>query len=400
MNNSFPCHTQFTKIYLYIALIFGVFLYDFIGDQLSFTFIDEILVLWIFLFAIMHKGINRECRTFILIALFYLVYSFIISSNVYQGILMDFTIQVKPFIAFYCAYKLNLGLTIKQRKGIKKLVLLLVIIVLIIACVDYDFAMYRLLGHTSRFATFYEVLGFTYFYCSDRNKKDLFITICIWCIGLLSMRSKCYGFVSISIALLYAVKDKHFYKFKLSSICIVIMLIAVMMFAAWDKIYFYLYTGTLQADDISDMFARPALYATSFKILLDYIPFGSGFGSFACFASREYYSPLYAKYGIDTVFGLSKEVPEFISDTYYPVLSQFGIIGIILIFIFFKRRVRTIINSFERNGNSDWLKISILFIVFFLIESLSDSTMIQNRGVVIMIIFAMYINEGKHISKE
>lgn len=64
----------------------------------------------------------------------------------------------------------------------------------------------------------------------------------------------------------------------------------------------------------------------------DYFPFGCGLGSFGTFASAEYYSPIYEMYGLNHIWGLSKNMPIFICDAFYPELAQFGIIGAILYF--------------------------------------------------------------------
>lgn len=62
-------------------------------------------------------------------------------------------------------------------------------------------------------------------------------------------------------------------------------------------------------DSVPEEFmARAMLYVTSFEIFKDFFPFGSGFASFASHSSGVYYSPLYAKYGIENVKGISKTI--------------------------------------------------------------------------------------------
>ena len=90
-------------------------------------------------------------------------------------------------------------------------------------------------------------------------------------------------------------------------------------------------------DSVPEEFmARAMLYVTSFEIFKDFFPFGSGFASFASHSSGVYYSPLYAKYGIENVKGISKNNYSYIADTYYPCLAQFGIIGVFLYILFFR----------------------------------------------------------------
>lgn len=48
----------------------------------------------------------------------------------------------------------------------------------------------------------------------------------------------------------------------------------------------------------------------------DYVPFGSGLGSFGTAASAKEYSPLYYKYHMDDVWGLTLENPMFLADAF------------------------------------------------------------------------------------
>lgn len=95
------------NLFFYLLLfgyIFGVILYDF----LKFDYTDEILALFLVLFAgitIWERKSIKELHILIWIVSifsFYAVYSFWIGSNVPQAIFMDFVIQIKPFLAFYC----------------------------------------------------------------------------------------------------------------------------------------------------------------------------------------------------------------------------------------------------------------------------------------------------------
>ena len=83
-----------------------------------------------------------------------------------------------------------------------------------------------------------------------------------------------------------------------------------------------------------EMWSRPAMMGTLFLILIDYLPFGCGLGSFGTFASAKYYSNTYAEYGLDKLWGLSEDKPDFIADAFYPELAQFGIVGVVLYFWF------------------------------------------------------------------
>ena len=163
---------------------------------------------------------------------------------------------------------------------------------------------------------------------------------------------------------------------------------------AWEKFQFYFITGS--SDDMTESFARPALYQGAFVILKDYFLFGPGLGSYANFASAEYYSPLYYEYGLNQVFGLEEGEGSFIADTFFPQLAQFGIVGVILFFMFFRKRYKETMYYYNVNCDPLIMKMSLLILIFFMIESSVDSTFVHNRGMIMMILWGMIINESKY----
>lgn len=76
--------------------------------------------------------------------------------------------------------------------------------------------------------------------------------------------------------------------------------------------------------------ARLALYIGSIEIAQDHLPLGVGLGRYGSWLSREHYSPVYAQYGLDRVYGLSPTNPRFITDTFWPqILGELGILGLL-----------------------------------------------------------------------
>jgi O-Antigen ligase len=76
--------------------------------------------------------------------------------------------------------------------------------------------------------------------------------------------------------------------------------------------------------------ARVALYEGSVEIARDYLPLGGGMGRFGSWMSRQQYSPLYTKYGLDTVRGLKPPNPTAATDTFWPqILGEMGVIGLL-----------------------------------------------------------------------
>lgn len=87
--------------------------------------------------------------------------------------------------------------------------------------------------------------------------------------------------------------------------------------------------GGSSTPDQVDAAPRIALYTTSVQIAQDEFPLGAGLGKFGSWMSRIEYSDVYREYGLDHVFGLSRQNPQFITDTFWPqVLGETGILGL------------------------------------------------------------------------
>lgn len=382
-------NNHFSFFILLFSLIFGVVLYDQIS-LMGFTYIDEIIALFLFVESIFRNKIGSEYRKFLFLSFVFLLYSIIRKVNVVPAAFTDFFIITKPFIAFYSVYYMGILLNDKQKNVLRRIIFILALVFFFGALINYDLFVWTVPSHASRFATMMVVLAFMYYYCSKREKTSIWITIVILSVSLLSLRSKAYGFFTIVFVFLYFFNSK---KFKLNIISLIVVLggLFLVIFVSWEKISYYFMEGT-QSDYIEDYMARPALYTGAVWVLKDYPIMGPGLGTYASYASAKYYSPLYAQYNLDKVYGLN-ETGSFINDTFFPSLAQYGLVGIFFFFFFFYRRYLDIKENKLSNGNVIWFKMSLLFFMFFFIESTSDSTFVQNRGVVMMILFAMYLKD-------
>jgi hypothetical protein len=80
---------------------------------------------------------------------------------------------------------------------------------------------------------------------------------------------------------------------------------------------------------------RTALYVGSVAVARDHFPFGGGLGRWGSFMSRLDYSPLYAEYGLNRIWGLSPTNRIAIDDTFWPsVLGETGVFGLIAFALF------------------------------------------------------------------
>ena len=130
------------------------------------------------------------------------------------------------------------------------------------------------MGHSTYFAAGVIATSLCFLFTGNFSMKEKFIFLGMLSIGLLSGRSKFYGFYALSVFMtLYFSNIKNFKLNLKNSLIIIIMLVAIIA-VAWQKIYFYFFQ-TLTSDVDKDMIARYVLYATSPQILMDYFPFGS-----------------------------------------------------------------------------------------------------------------------------
>ena len=86
--------------FLIFGYLFGVIFYDFI----EFSYVDELMALFLVVFAgmiVIERKNWKELKSIGIltgILSFYLIYSFIIKSNTPGAIIMDFLTQIKPFL--------------------------------------------------------------------------------------------------------------------------------------------------------------------------------------------------------------------------------------------------------------------------------------------------------------
>jgi hypothetical protein len=376
--------------------------YDLINTLFEFSYVDEIcagLLLLLFVYKVMHTKTWEFNKSFLItlgIFLFYLIYSFVIHANTKSAILTDFVIQLKPYLAFFCAYALQPKLTENQKKIIRQLVLLCCLYVLTIGMTSMisDEVIRFTFGHESRLATASSVLALLYLYCSRYEKTDKMIFILLLSIGILSGRSKHSGFFAICLLVMIYFNQSFKMKLSVRNVTFMIVALAFAAFVAREKIYYYFVTGGFGdgGNAPSDLYARMALYYFSLFIFTDYFPFGSGFATYATYASATDYSPIYIKYGMQNMHGLTKEAPEFVADTYFPALAQFGVAGVLLFFSFWIHLVLKAIKAYRQNMHKE-ATIALIIIIFFMIECTSDATITHNRGLFIMMLLGVLCSD-------
>jgi hypothetical protein len=392
---------------LTFALVFTIILYYPIGFQ----FTDELCIAALFLLFLygMLKtpdwAFNKVFLFTLGVFLFYTAYSVLIGSNGKRAIFTDLIIQMKPYIAFFCVYQLKPLFNPQRKKLLKDITLLFWFVFLlplgIAGAINED--VLDIMGHPAIYGIAITIVGLTFLYCSDFSKRDKLIFLLLLFVGIFSGRSKFYGFIVLSV--FFALFSGQLLKFKwsLKNILIILIALGLMFFVAWEKIYLYFVQAMVENPEVDeDMMARFVFYRTMPNILSDYFPFGSGFASFATYPSAVFYSDTYAEYGLNMVYGLTRDDPKFASDTFYPALAQFGVAGIILYILFWMYILRRAFLYFRVNPKPQLKSLItvILIIAFITIEGTSASTFIAQGGFYVMMLAGLILSEMKVVNEK
>lgn len=376
-------------IYWFILLYipFGCILYYLDLGFLRLQYYDEICTLLLLLYTLLQRSnklcFPKEFSIFLCVVLFYFLYSIIWRGIGLNVVLYDLQQQVKPYIIFYCIWKIKPYFSLRQCKILKKVAifstLFLVLSFLLTGAKIESTYLFDMRGQ--EFATTSLSCGMLFYSMSRKKNNDKVIFAVMLGVGLLGGKSKMFAEAFVILLILFFVKEKmKLCSIKSFFICLVLLVGAI--FVAWVKFDQYYVTG------ISDeSLARPMMYKTGFLIFLDYFPFGSGFGTFATEASRVYYSSLYGKYGLWGIWGLEEGGASFVSDTFYPSIAQFGIVGLLIFISFWRKRfLEFSADSLER------YKIGLFVVIVLLGDAIADSTYVSNRGVMMWIVLGLLIS--------
>ncbi|MDR2233241.1 MAG: O-antigen ligase domain-containing protein [Tannerella sp.] len=376
-----------------ISYVWGIVLYNIIGLEL----IDEALIACMtlfFLYVMFRKSqweINKVFLIVLGIFMFYMIYSFSIQSNTKVAIVSDFLIQMKPYLAFFCMYQLRPVISEKQKKLLNQIALVCWFLLLPIGIYGFNNHMnfVRIIGHPTNYVGAVVATALMYFFTSEGTKFNKLIFIGLLSIGILSGRSKFYGFFVLALAVILYFNDIKRLKLNIKTVVTGLLIVAAMLFVAREKIQLYL-TPVISGDVEFDYIARLALYATSYSLFQDFFPFGCGFASFGTYYSGVYYSNIYPEYGLDGVWGLSKSYSSFISDTYYPSLAQFGVVGVALFLLFWVYIVHKGLTFNFSKKNMHYFLIILCISGFLLIENIAEAAFTSNKGA-FMMLFLGYV---------
>lgn len=397
------------RISVYI-LMFGI---TFLIPSIQYlTFIDELCAYSFLLLAITDCIANGNWAKYkplwvlVCVLTFYAIYSIVINSNTKPAILLDWIIELKPFIPLFVLLAINPKFTHYEKKIIS-IICIANATICSLALMGGTYVIGKIVFHHTYAGNIIFLSSMFILYCNiDAHGKisrtTLITAVTYLTLGILSLRSKYYGIYLCTLYFLFMYRPGSLKNINAKHLSALLLLCVAILAAAWNKIQYYFLTGESTSFDPSviESFARPVLYLTGIQILFDYFPFGSGLASFATYASSVSYSPTYYEYGIHTVHGLSPNGEfNFICDAFYPSLAQFGIIGVYLFvyfWVYIYRYLRTLIRYNAALFKYQFI-IGSLIICFFLIESIAGTTLTQTPGIVAMSLLGIICGCGNQI---
>lgn len=379
-------YTWFWIIYFPVCIAFDV--------AVNFDWSDEILTVILLGYAltkqrylVKNQERTREISIYIALMIFYLGYSLIMRITTPRGVMLDFMQQLRPYAVFYLTWMMAPDFTAFQKKRIKWVMLLSFFGYLLAFKFKPSLVTPFGGGESAALGQIALCCAMIYYLFSKQTKQNRNIAIFIMLLGLLSGKSKFFGECVVFIALVVFVKSKINW-LSATTLFKLCALGTVVLFFTWTKFDAY-YVQGFQED--AEAMARPATYETSVLIMFhDYIPFGSGLGSFGTSAAAKEYSPLYYKYGLDGIWGLTPANPMFLADAFYPTLAEFGIVGLFFFLWFWKRRLW----ESNRIPNLIYYRVALMCILTLALESTADSSYLSGKGMGYFMILALCLNSA------
>lgn len=380
-------YTWFWIIYFPVCIAFAV--------TINFDWSDEILTVALLGYAFMKqrflvkdKGRTTEINIYIGLMIFYLVYSLLIQVTTFRGVYLDLLQQLRPYAVFYLTWMMAPEFTSKQKKRIKWVMLFSFFGYLILFKIKPSVVTPYGGEESAALGQIALCCAMIYYLFSKQTKRNRNIAILIMLLGLISGKSKYFGECVVFIALVMFVKSKINFT-SVSTLLKVAALGCVVIFFTWTKFNAYYVEGF--QDDAQEM-ARPLTYETGMEIMFkDYIPFGSGLGSFGTAAAAKEYSPLYYDYKLDMVWGLTPENPMFLADAFYPTLAEFGIVGLFFFLWFWKKRLW----ECNKIPNIVYYRMALMAILALALESTADSSYLSGKGMGYFMVLALCLNSGR-----
>lgn len=384
-------YTLFWILYFPLCIAF----YDTIP---SLQYSDELLTLLLVVVTALRfnklrqRMAKNEIAVFILLMAFYVGYSLSAAVNVSSAVWLDLQQQVRPYAVFYCTWLLAPQFSRRQRN----LILLVMLLTYVVYTMAFLFAPSLVIKYGTSESVAIGLLAMlcsmTYYLFKPHTRRNLLLCLLIMATGLLGGKSKFYGETVCFVAIFFFLKGRI--KFgSLKTMAQFAAITAVVLFFTWTKFNAYYIEGMsdeyIQNNDESSRMARPESYKTAMTIIFkDYIPFGSGLGTFGTNAAAVHYSPLYYDYDLNEIWGLDPMEPMFLADAFYPTLAEYGLVGLFFFLIFWKRRLMAV----RWLPDDNYYKVGLMCILALALESTADTTYLSGKGMGYFMLLGMCLS--------
>lgn len=361
------------------------------NDLPGFSSIDEAMTILLFLYTLTKFGSRytnrkpwKEFFVCISIMAFYVGYSLMFGANVAESVWLDLMQEIRPYTIVFCTWILNPQFTKKQKKW-----MLATMVITLFSWIFYhpeslqsENAEFPVLGQLAI------CTGMAWYLLTEPTKRNRYIALALVLTGMIAPKFKFMGEVVCFIAFIFFLKKRlNFRSPKTIIYCTIV--VAIILTITWTRFDGYYISGMS-----NDELARPMTYKTSIKMLYDYFPFGSGMGTFACNGAWQHYSPLYFKYNLNDIWGLSPDAGGFICDAYYPTLAQFGIVGVFFFLWFWKRRMSAINVIVDMR----YYRVAMITICCLAIEQTADSSWLSGKGMGYCMLLALCLNANRNLN--
>lgn len=182
---------------------------------------------------------------------------------------------------------------------------------------------------------------------------------------------------------------------------------------AWPQIHYYFF-------ELANWSARSVLLITSLKIMRDYFPIGTGFGTYASAEAAKHYSPVYVKYGFQNNWELRNvadktntqrlirmyDIPRdnlwggpYLHDSFWPIIfGQTGVLGTVA---YIAAQARLAQRCWQLKKVSFYSFATVLYIWFhLLICSAAEPAFNNPTAVPLALVMGMVLCEAERTTKD
>lgn len=409
------------KYYILLTLIyFGIF-WSFIQYSITglFSYWDELYAM-IFIPVFVYDIANKNIRKMDVILLVIIVtFSFVgVCGNLFNSYasigatMSDVFLNTKFFMCLYLTMSIFNKIDIEiYRTRIGKHIVVLTYIFLLLFVLNRMLNLFPI--YEIRFGISSEQLIFTHptfcasaiFYlillrvlfvhdlCKNKIDKEVFLTILLCVIVVFTLRFKAIATILLFIALSIYILNPYIRQLKW---IIIVLGVGAVLFLSYEHILAY-FTGYGLRN-----YPRGVLLLTSIKIMADYFPFGTGFGTFGSYMSGVHYSPVYYKYQISDIYGITKDNYNAMTDQYWPMIAgQTGVIGLICmvcVWAILFMKICTV-----KAYNKMYFIAALSSLIYILVSSTSESAVCNPACIPFAIILGLIFsqdNTNKYFCKD